>query len=100
MYNIFIPFFEWDEDKNTANQRKHGVSFAEAKTVFFNENAKEASDPDHSAEEDRHILVGLSARSRVLMVSFCYRRDLTMIRIISARKLNKTEEERYWRLLQ
>ena len=102
MYNIFInqPFFEWDERKNAHNQRKHGISFAEARSVFLNENAGEAVDPDHSQEEERYILAGVSERLRVLVVCYCYRRNYRMIRIISARKADRKEEEIYWRAVQ
>ena len=101
MYNIFINqlFFEWDELKNTHNQRKHGVSFAEVRSVFFNENAGEAVDPDHSQTEERFILVGVSERLRVLVVCYCYRRDYRMIRIISARKADREEEDIYWKAI-
>ena len=99
MYNIFIngPFFEWDERKNLVNQRKHGVSFSEARTVFLDENGTEFFDPEHSESEERFILWGVSHRLRVLVVTHCYRRDYSLIRIISARKANKKEEETYWR---
>ena len=102
MYNIFTPnlFFEWDEEKNVANQGKHGVSFQEARSVFFDDNAREAFDPDHSEAEDRHVLMGSSDRLRMLFVSFCYRRDYSMIRIISARKLNKMELKKYKRMFK
>jgi len=102
MYNIFTngPFFEWDESKNAANQRKHGVSFQEARSVFLDGNAQDAVDSDHSHEEDRFILVGMSDRSRVLLVSYCYRSEYSILRIISARKLNKKEEAQYWRMIE
>ena len=102
MYNKFIdgPFFEWDERKNAANQRKHGVSFTEARSVFLNENSGEAVDPDHSHAEERYILVGVSNRLRVLLVSFCYRKEYSMIRIISARKATAQEEKDYWRTIR
>jgi hypothetical protein len=88
--------FVWDEAKNRGNQRKHGVSFDEAQTVFYDENAKEYSDPDHSADEDRFILLGLSRRLRVLVVCHCFRESDSVIRIISARKAVKSEEREYW----
>ena len=102
MYNIFInePFFEWDERKNASNQRKHGVSFAEARSVFMDANAGQAFDPDHSEEEDRFMLVGVSDRLRVLAVFYCYRREYSMIRIISARKTTEAEEKDYWRVIR
>ena len=87
--------FEWDEAKNTANQRKHGVDFEEASSVFRDENALEFYDPDHSEDEDRFILLGLSAKLRVLVVCHCCRGEGETIRIISARKANKNEKKSY-----
>jgi len=78
--------FEWDEAKNRANKRKHGVSFEEAQTVFLDENAIRYFDPDHSQDEDRLIMLGLSFRLRALVVCHCYLADDAIIRIISARK--------------
>ena len=78
--------FEWDEKKSTSNKKKHGVSFEEAQTVFADENALLIHDPDHSDEEDRFVMIGLSDRLRVLIVCHCYRRGKAVIRIISARK--------------
>jgi uncharacterized DUF497 family protein len=77
--------FEWDENKNAANQKKHKVSFEEAKSVFYDENARLISDPDHSEREDRFILLGLSNRLRMLVVVHTYRKSDEIIRIISAR---------------
>lgn len=74
---------------------KHGVSFEEAKTAFLDENARLMEDPDHSQEEDRFILLGLSARRRLLVVCHCYREDNDQIRIISARKANRPERRQY-----
>ncbi len=88
--------FVWDETKNRGNQRKHGVSFDEAQTVFYDENAREYPDPDHSVDEDRFILLGLSRRLRVLVVCHCFRESESVIRIISARKAVKSEEREYW----
>ncbi len=83
--------FSWDEKKNKANLKKHGVSFDEAKTVFFDENAVEYPDPDHSDDEDRFLMVGRSYRFRILIVCHCLRSEESEIRIISARKLTKKE---------
>ena len=83
--------FSWDEKKNQDNQEKHGVSFEEAKTVFFDENAVQYPDPDHSDDEDRFLMVGHSYKFRTLIVCHCYREDEFEIRIISARKLSKKE---------
>ena len=96
-YNVNItPLrFEWDKDKSALNQKKHGLSFEEAQTVFLDENALLIHDPDHSEEEDRFILLGLSARFRILVVCHCYRESDEVIRIISARKAVRTEQKRY-----
>ena len=77
------------------NQRLHGVSFPEAETVFADENALLRSDDDHSEHEDRFVLLGLSSRIRILVVCHCYRQNDQTIRIISARKANKSEREQY-----
>ncbi len=86
--------FEWNEDKNRSNQRKHGVSFEEAKTVFFDDLARLIHDPDHSIGEERFILMGLSEKYRLLTVCHCERNGDT-IRIISARKADKFETKQY-----
>ncbi len=87
--------FEWDRRKESANRKKHGVSFAEEKTAFFDENARVIADPDHSDEEDRFILLGLSSQLRLLVVCHCYREDQDTVRIISARKANRSERHEY-----
>ena len=89
--------FEWDENKNTINRQKHKISFEEAKTVFYDENALLIDDPDHSKTEDRFILLGLSREAKLLVVCHCYRQSDTVIRIISARKATKTEAKYYER---
>lgn len=86
--------FTWDVSKAAANKTKHGVSFEEAKTVFLDESARLIADPDHSEAEDRYVLLGLSARLRILLVCHVYRRGST-IRIISARKANSEERREY-----
>jgi len=88
--------FEWDEDKSRENKRKHKVSFEEARTVFLDENAIRFFDPDHSQDEDRFIMLGMSYTLRVLVVCHCYREDDSVIRIISARKADKLEQSDYW----
>jgi uncharacterized DUF497 family protein len=88
--------FVWDAGKNLANRRKHGVSFEEAQTAFHDENAMVYFDPDHSEEEGRFILLGMSLQLRVLVVCHCYREGESVIRIISARKADKREQEGYW----
>ena len=87
--------FAWDESKNRLNRRKHGVSFEEAKTVFYDESAIEFPDPDHSEREDRFLMLGVSCRLRVLIVCHCFREGASTIRMISARKATKKEIERY-----
>lgn len=89
--------FEWDEAKNRRNRRKHGVPFEEAQTVFLDENAIRFFDPDHSADEDRFLMLGISFRLRVLVVCHCFRVNDSVIRIISARKADKAEEAEYWK---
>ena len=94
------PRFEWDPRKDAGNRRKHGLSFDEAQTVFADEHALLLDDPDHSATEERFILLGLSAVFRVLVVVHGYRDRDDTIRIISARKATKRERQRYeerWR---
>ncbi len=87
--------FEWDRRKEAANRKKHGVSFEEARTAFFDENARLVADPDHSDEEDRFVLLGLSSRLRLLVVCHCYRKEPEIIRIISARKADRSERSKY-----
>ena len=89
--------FEWDESKNRENKRKHGVTFEEARTVFLDENAIRFYDPDHSTDEDRFIMLGISFTLRVLVVCHCHRANDTVIRIISARKADKQEKQEYQR---
>jgi uncharacterized DUF497 family protein len=91
--------FEWDERKNASNRRKHGVSFEEAETVFYDDRAIFRNDPDKE-EDDRFILLGLSAGLRTLVVCHCYREGDSVIRIISARKAHREERRDYdtrWR---
>jgi uncharacterized DUF497 family protein len=87
--------FEWDERKAVANAKKHGVSFDEARTVFFDERARLIEDPDHSENEERFILLGLSGSLRLLLVCHCYRSAGNIIRIISARKATAHESKAY-----
>jgi uncharacterized protein len=88
--------FDWDERKEAQNRRRHGVSFEEAHTVFFDDHALVIADPDHSATEDRFVVLGLSSVLRELVVCHCYRGD-DVIRIISARKANRAERAQYHR---
>jgi len=87
--------FSWDNRKNKTNLKKHGISFDEAQTVFFDENAVEFFDPDHSENENRFIMLGISYRMRILVVCHCLMENDTEIRIISARKATKKEEKVY-----
>ena len=87
--------FEWDEEKNRENQRKHGVSFEEARTVFYDDEAIEFYDDEHSEREDRFLLLGVSSRLRILMVCHCLREGGDVIRIVSARKATGTEQKHY-----
>ena len=98
MYNVCMEAiaFEWDESKNQANQLKHGISFEETQSVFYDENALRFFDPDHSQDEDRFLMLGLSSRMRLLVVCHCFRENDRVIRIISARKANKLEASSYW----
>jgi hypothetical protein len=87
--------FEWNQQKNAANQKKHGISFEEARSVFFDDHAILYDDPDHSEEEERFLLLGLSAGLRLLVVVHCLREGDEVIRIISARRATKREMEEY-----
>ena len=93
--------FEWDAEKEKRNRRKHGVWFGEAESIFTDEHALLLDDPEHSAEEDRFVLLGLSARLRILVVVHAYRERRGVIRIISARKAIRKERDIYnqrWRV--
>lgn len=87
--------FEWDDRKAAANLKKHGIGFDEAKSVFFDERAKLIDDPDHSDDEDRFVLLGMSCMLRLLLVCHCYRSQGNVIRIISARKAISRESKSY-----
>ena len=87
--------FEWDDEKNRINKRKHNISFEETSTVFYDEEALVRDDPDHSEDEDRFLILGFSSAANMLIVSHCYRGDDEVIRIISARKATKKETEQY-----
>ena len=91
--------FEWDAREQAANRRKHGVAFDEAASVFYDENALIIGDPEHSDNEDRFVLLGMSGKLRVLVVCHCYRESNEVIRIISARRADKSEREEYFRRL-
>ena len=87
--------FEWDENKNVINKKKHGISFEEAKTVFYDVEALLIDDPEHSQEEERFIILGFSSLANLLVVCHCYRESESVIRIISARKATQNEEKQY-----
>jgi len=83
--------FEWDEEKNGSNRKKHGVWFEEAQSAFRDPNSRLFDDPGHSEDEDRFILIGISSTGRPLVVVHCYEKSDSVIRIISARKATKKE---------
>jgi hypothetical protein len=87
--------FEWNESKSQANLKKHGISFEEAKSVFYDEYAVQFYDDEHSSDEDRFIMLGISNQSRILVVCHCERSEGQVIRIISARKATKKESGYY-----
>lgn len=87
--------FDWDDQKAQTNEKKHGISFNEAKTAFYDENARLLYDEDHSSKEDRYILLGMSNLLSLLIVCHAYREDEETIRIFSARRANKREKEQY-----
>ena len=88
--------FEWDEHKNEINKKKHKISFEEARSVFYDDAALVIDDPEHSEEEDRFIILGLSTKANLLVVCHCYRASDTVIRLISARKATKAESRFYF----
>lgn len=87
--------FDWDPSKARANSKKHRVTFEEARTVFFDEFAVQFFDEDHSSDEDRFLLLGLSSDAKLLLVCHCEREQGDVIRIISARKATKRESAHY-----
>ena len=89
--------FKWGRAKAARNKRKHGVSFEEAQTVFYDENAIEFFDPDHSEREDRFLMLGVSFKLRLLVVCHCVREAQALIRIISARRATRHEAKHYRR---
>lgn len=96
-YNIIMSGFKfsWDKKKASLNERKHNVSFDEAKTVFFDECAKIIDDPDHSQDEERFIILGLSSSARLLVVCHCCHDADHVIRLISARRATQYESKQY-----
>lgn len=89
--------FTWDKGKNELNKRKHGISFEEAQSVFYDECAVEFHDPEHSKNEDRFLMLGMSFNLRVLVVCHCLRDRGATIRLISARKAGRKEAKNYRR---
>lgn len=100
MYNVRMKelVFEWDKKKEKANVQKHGVSFEDARTAFYDEHALQFFDPDHSEDEERFILLGTNHKLKTLVVCHCFRESETIIRIISARTADKGEHDAYWSL--
>ena len=92
--------FEWGADKARLNFKKHDVSFEEASTVFSDPFARVIADPDHSLEEERFVILGMSLKARELVVCHCRRGpDGSIVRIISARKATRSETRQYWRFV-
>ena len=87
--------FSWSKKKANSNLQKHGVSFEEAKSVFLDDLALLLDDPDHSADEERFILLGYSSQARIIIVCHCYRNNEEEMRLISARKATKIESNSY-----
>ena len=87
--------FEWDKKKEKTNIKKHGISFEDARSAFYDEHALQFIDPDNSGDEERFILLGTNHRLKVLVVCHCFREAETIIRIISARKADKDERDAY-----
>ena len=87
--------FEWDRRKARSNEKKHGISFDEASSAFYDDNGLIIDDPAHSKDEARFILLGLSASVRLVVVVHCFRDDDDVVRIISARKATPAESRQY-----
>jgi len=88
--------FHWDPAKAKANRQKHGISFEEAQSVFYDENSRFMADSEHRADEERFLLLGMSSNPRILVVCHCYRESESGIRLISARRATKKEQSLYW----
>jgi uncharacterized protein len=87
--------FDWDESKNRANRRKHGIWFEEARSAFEDPRALLVSDTEHSEDEERVALLGVTAASRLIVVVHCYREGDSLVRIISARQASNKETTFY-----
>jgi len=94
-YTVCMIQFKWDQPKATANLKKHGISFEEAQSVFYDEFAVQFYDDEHSTAEDRFLMLGMSAEARLLLVCHCERESGNLIRIISARRATKRESAFY-----
>ena len=94
-YHLEDYLFNWDRDKNIANIKKHGIPFKEATTAFLDPGATIIDDVDHSIDEDRYILIGMSKKLKLLTVCHCYRKEGEIVRIISARPATKSEQYLY-----
>ena len=96
-YTTSVPElrFSWDPRKASSNRRKHGVTFEEARSAFHDPSALVIADPEHSEEEDRFILLGLSSRLRLVVVVHCHRESSDVIRLISARRARQAEQRQY-----
>ena len=94
-YNVRMIKFEWDEPKAAANLKKHHVSFEEAKSIFFDEFGVQFFDEDHSSDEERFLMLGMSSVAKLLIVCHCEREQGAVIRIISARKATRRESAFY-----
>ncbi len=92
--------FDWDPVKNKKNILNHGISFEEAQTVFYDENARLIPDILHSEQEERFIILGYSSKAKLLTVCHCYRKNNKIIRLISARKATKSETNQYYQFSQ
>ena len=92
--------FEWDPQKDRTNKQKHGVSFFEAQSVFYDENARFMADPEFHGDEERFLLLGMSLKPRTLVVCHCYHKADSVIRLISARCATKREQALYWERIQ
>ena len=90
--------FEWDENKNLINQRKHGISFEEAQSVFYDEAALVIDDPEHSDEEERFIILGLSNKLNLLVVCHCYRESDSILLNHLSEKSDKNRDQFLWEL--
>lgn len=94
-YNVRMIKFEWDPPKASANLRKHGISFDEAKSVFYDDFAVQFFDEEHASNEERFLMLGMSSGAKLLIVCHCEREHGEVIRIISARKATKRESTFY-----